>query len=189
MSNEGEKVLYLGECYAGYHMTCRHMQESEQKGGKIFMKYAVQYGDILNLDDDVDAIVNSANPFMSRGGGICGIIHKAAGFEFTEYCIKQGGLKVGECKLTPGFKLPYGHVIHVLSPVYGKVENPKQALLSTYHNVCELAEKNQFKRIAFPLLSGSHHRYPVELALEYAKEALETYNTDKLEAVLILKEM
>ena len=153
------------------------------------MKYMVQYGDILDLDYDVDAIVNSANPFMSRGGGICGIIHKAAGFEFTEYCIKQGGLKVGECKITSGFKLPYEYVIHVLSPVYDRAENPKQALISAYHNVCALAEENHLKRIAFPLLSGDHHRYPVELALEYAKEAFETYSTDELEAVLILKEM
>lgn len=28
--------------------------------------------------------MNSANPFMSRGGGICGIIHKAECSEFAE---------------------------------------------------------------------------------------------------------
>lgn len=48
------------------------------------MKYTIHKGDILNLDENIDATVNSANPFMSRGGGICGIIHKAEGSEFAE---------------------------------------------------------------------------------------------------------
>jgi O-acetyl-ADP-ribose deacetylase (regulator of RNase III) len=153
------------------------------------MKYEIQYGDILKLNDDVDAIVNSANPFMSRGGGICGKIHIAAGIEFTEYCIRQGGLTVGECKLTPGFKLPYKNVIHVLSPRYGRTEEPKKELVNAYHNVCKLAEDNNFKKIAFPLLSGDHHGYPPKFALECARAAFESYNSNTLEALLILKEV
>lgn len=152
------------------------------------MKYKIMYGDILKQDENIDAIVNSANPFMSRGGGICGIIHRAAGHEFTVYCIKQGGLKVGECKVTPGFNLQYKHVIHVLSPRYDRTENPREDLIRTYHNVCELAEANHFKRIAFPLLSGDHHGYPKDYALECAKEAFELYNAEDLEAYLILKQ-
>ena len=152
------------------------------------MKYIIQQGDLLKLDEKVDAIVNSANPFMSRGGGICGIIHKAAGFEFTEFCVKQGGLKVGECKITPGFKLPYKYVIHILTPRYDRTVDSRAELINAYHNVCAIAEENNLKKIAFPLLSGDHHGYPSELALECAKEAFETYNSDTLEALLVLKE-
>ena len=152
------------------------------------MKYSIVYGDILDLDGNIDAIVNSANPFMSRGGGICGIIHKKAGYEFTEYCIKQGGLKVGECKVTPGFKLPYGNVIHVLSPRYDKTETPREDLIYAYHSVCKLAEKNNYRRIAFPLLSGDHHFYPREMALKWAKEAFETYASEKLQVYLVLND-
>ena len=151
------------------------------------MKYIIQYGDILKLDREIDAIVNSANPFMSRGGGICGIIHKTAGYEFTDYCIKQGGLKVEECKVTPGFNLPYRNVIHVLSPRYDKTKTPREDLIRTYHNVCETAERNNFERIAFPLLSGDHHFYPREIALQCAKDAFESYVSNNLEAYLILK--
>ena len=61
-------------------------------------------------------------------------------------------------------------------------------MIQTYHNVCVLAGKNHFKRIAFPLLSGDHHGYPRDYALECAKEAFETYETDDLEAYLILKQ-
>ena len=152
-----------------------------------YMKYIIKCGDILNLNDNVDAIVNSANPFMSRGGGICGIIHKVAGYEFTEYCIKQGGLRVGECKVTPGFNLPYSHVIHVLSPRYDRTDKPREAMIATYHNVCVCAERNCFKRIAFPLLSGDHHGYPRDFAIECAMEAFETYNTDEIEVIFVLR--
>ena len=151
------------------------------------MKYNIIYGDLLNLDIQVDAIVNSANPFMSRGGGICGKIHKAAGYEFTEYCIKQGGLKVGECKVTPGFKLPYKNVIHVLSPIYTRTEKPREELVQAYHNVCAIAEEYKFTKIAFPLLSGNHHFYPTDLALECAIEAFELYQSEDLEVLLVIK--
>lgn len=33
------------------------------------MKYKVLKGDLLHLEETVDAIVNSANCFMSKGGG------------------------------------------------------------------------------------------------------------------------
>ena len=42
------------------------------------MKYSIINGELLNLDFFVDVIVNEANPFMSRGGVICGKIHKEA---------------------------------------------------------------------------------------------------------------
>ncbi|MBQ5759495.1 MAG: hypothetical protein IIV92_05230 [Schwartzia sp.] len=43
------------------------------------------------------------------------------------------------------------------------------------------------KRIAFPLLSGDHHGYPREFALECAREAFETYESNDLEIYLILR--
>ena len=152
------------------------------------MKYKIKYGDILQLDEEVDAIVNSANPFMSCGGGICGAIHRAAGYEFTEYSIKLGGLKVGECKITPGFKLKYDYVLHVLSPHYKKTTEPKEDLIRAYHNVFRLAEEHKLKTVALPLLGGDHHRYPYDLALKWAKEAMEKYESEELEVQLILKQ-
>ncbi len=152
------------------------------------MKYEVVYGDLLKLDEDVDAIVNSANAFMSCTRGVNEEIHRAAGEDFTSYCMNQGCLRLGECKVTPGFKLPYKSVIHVLSPVHKRVKEPKKELVNAYQNVCEMAERRKFKKIAFPLLSAGNHGYPKDLALECAKEALETYPSDELEVLLVLKD-
>ena len=49
-------------------------------------------------------------------------------------------------------------------------------------------QKNGFKRIAFPLLSGEHHVYPRDFVLEYARETFETFDSDDLEVYLILRE-
>ena len=150
------------------------------------MKYKIIKGDLLHLEETVDAIVNSANRFMSKGGGICGKIHEAAGPEFTEYCCKQGYLAVGECKTTPGFKLENPYVLHVLSPVFRRQPDAGQLLMKTYQNVLNEAEKQEFRKIAIPLLGGGHHYYPAEMALACAKQALEEYESETLEVILVL---
>lgn len=133
---------------------------------------------IIDLSVNVDAIVNSANPFMSKGGGVCGAIHEAGGFEFTEYCVKQGGLKVGQCKITPGFKLPYQYVIHVLTPRYDRMSDPEYGLYASYANVIEMAINNNIKSIAFPLLGAGHHGYTEEMSVNCAKKAFESIDED-----------
>ncbi len=150
------------------------------------MKYKIINGDILNVKE-VDVVVNPANPFMSKGGGLCGAIHAAAGFDFTMYCVKQGRLKVGECKTTPGFDLPYKSVIHVLTPMYHKTKAPEEDLIQCFYNVFKEAASNDVKKLATPLLGGGHHFYPEKIAMKCAITAMESYKNDRLEVMLVLK--
>ena len=147
-------------------------------------------GDITTLA--VDAIVNAANQVMLGGGGVDGAIHRAAGRELYEACLKvpevRPGVRcpTGEARITPGFKLPAKFVIHTVGPVYrdGNHGEPEK-LAACYRNSLALAAENGCKSIAFPCISTGIYGYPIEdaakIAVREVKEFLAAKNAKDAE--------
>lgn len=137
------------------------------------MRIKIVKGDITTLA--VDAIVNAANQVMLGGGGVDGAIHRAAGHELYEACLKvpevRPGVRcpTGEARITPGFKLPAKFVIHTVGPVYrdGQHGEPEK-LVACYRNSLALAAENGCKSIAFPCISTGIYGYPKEDAAKIA---------------------
>ena len=130
-------------------------------------------GDITTLA--VDAIVNAANQVMLGGGGVDGAIHRAAGRELYEACLKvpevRPGVRcpTGEARITPGFKLPAKFVIHTVGPVYRDEQHGEpDKLAACYRNSLALAAENGCKSIAFPCISTGIYGYPKEDAAKIA---------------------
>lgn len=138
---------------------------------------SVKKGDITK--EDVDAIVNAANPSLLGGGGVDGAIHRAAGPELLEECRTLGGCPHGEARITKGYRLKARHVIHTPGPIYknGK-SGERQILRNSYFNSMKLAHEHNLKSIAFPAISTGVYGYPKEEACEVAVTTVLEYMRD-----------
>jgi O-acetyl-ADP-ribose deacetylase (regulator of RNase III) len=150
--------------------------EAHFLGNRVF----VLLGDITR--QDVDAIVNAADPSLLGGKGVDGAIHRAGGPEILDECREirrtrfPNGLPTGEAVITTGGKLPALYVIHTVGPIYGENQGKDADLLANcYHNSLTLAVEKNLTAIAFPAISTGVFGYPPTEAARVSSTTIENF--------------
>jgi len=116
------------------------------------------------LEEPVDAIVNAANGQLAHGGGVAGIIARAAGptlQEESEHIVRERGpLVTGSAVITGAGRLPFKGVIHAVGPRQG--EGDEQVKLARALNAAFwLASDAGWNSVAFPAVSSGIFAVPL----------------------------
>lgn len=163
---------------------------SKQFNGKI----GLWRGDITRLA--IDAITNLANKNLSQGGGLCGAVFKAAGPTKLKEAIAEfkRPIEPGFLRVTPGFDLPAGKIIHGVGPdsrVYKENVERQETLDHLYYQIMLQSYMDGIKTVAIPSISTGIFGYPVEEAAPVAVRTIRRFfesdpNQKKLERVIFV---
>jgi O-acetyl-ADP-ribose deacetylase (regulator of RNase III) len=121
-------------------------------------------GDLL--EESVDAIVNAANVALAHGGGVAGIISRAAGpalQEESDVLVRaQGVFAAGSAVATTAGKLPFKGVIHAVGPRFGEGDEEVK-LMNALNAAFKLAKDRGWEAVSFPAVSAGIFAVPLEI--------------------------
>lgn len=143
------------------------------------MPFSIVRSDIARLD--VDAVVNAANEGLIAGGGVCGAIFSAAGYEqLQEACRRIAPCPTGSAMVTRGFDLPARWIIHAVGPCWIDGHHGEESLLRrAYRSALDQAARLQVASVAFPLISAGIYGYPPAAAPDVACEEIARFLSDR----------
>jgi putative ATPase len=121
-------------------------------------------GDLLK--EPVEAIVNAANGQLAHGGGVAGIISRAAGpalqAESDALVAARGPFATGSAVATGAGALPFKGVIHAVGPRYGEGDEEKK-LFDALSNAFRLALEKGWGSVSFPAVSSGIFAVPLDI--------------------------
>ena len=150
------------------------------------MPFSIVRDDISRVHADV--LVNAANVRLAPGGGVCGALFSAAGFdEMRAACEAIGGCATGDAVATPAFNLPARWCVHAVGPTWrGGRAHEEDLLHRCYRSAFARAVELGARSVAFPLISAGIYGFPVERALAIAREEVAAFLRHHDEVALTL---
>ena len=123
---------------------------------------------------ECECVVNATDEKLLGSRGVDSAIYRAAGSKLREECATLGGCRVGEAKLTDGYRLKAKFIIHTVGPKYPS-ENCRENLAKCYTATLDLAKKYGIRSIVFPSISTGKFSYPRKEACKIAVKSVYTW--------------
>jgi len=102
------------------------------------------------LDVDAQAIVNAANSSGAMGGGVAGVIRRAAGQEVEKEAILQAPIPVGRAVLTSSGTTSFQGIIHAPTMPKPAMRIPAENVGKATRAALTVADDNGFSSLAIP---------------------------------------
>lgn len=143
------------------------------------------------LEEPVDAVVNAANGRLAHGGGVAGILSRAAGPALQEESDRivreRGPLPTGSATITGAGRLPFKAVVHAVGPRQGEGDETT-LLLQALTAAFEQANAAGCSSLSFPAVSSGIFAVPLEVcARAYLRAAREWLARSPLPALRTLR--
>lgn len=148
------------------------------------MQVEVKISNIVK-QDDIQAVVNSANANLRLGSGVAGAIHGAAGIKLEKYCEQFAPLGFGKAIITPAFNLPNEFVIHTRAANYLLDDNAEAVLEECLSAVFAVANEHKVTSIAMPAIGTGVFKFPLELCASITAKAIKSNAGSSVQLVRI----
>ncbi len=112
------------------------------------MEITVSQGSLLDVEAQV--IVNAANGLGLMGGGVAGVIKRAAGADVELEAVTHAPIRVGKAVLTSGGKTKFKGIIHAPTMAEPGMRIPVQNVALATKAALTLADQKGFESIAVP---------------------------------------
>lgn len=112
------------------------------------LEIRVQQGSILEVDAQV--IVNAANSLGIMGGGVAGVIRRAAGSAVEEEARRQAPISVGRAVMTSGGNTAFRGIIHAPTMPQPAMRIPAENVALATRAVLALADEQKIESVALP---------------------------------------
>ena len=138
------------------------------------------------LDVEAQVIVNAANRHGLMGGGVAGIIRRAAGSQVEDEARRQAPIPVGQAVLTSGGRTRFAAIIHAPTMPEPSMRIPVENVRLATRAALRLADEQGFVSLAIPGMGTGVGRVAPEEAAQGMVEEIREFHPQSLRSVTLV---
>jgi O-acetyl-ADP-ribose deacetylase len=151
---------------------------------KAALEIEIRKGSILEVE--ADAIVNPANSHGWMGGGVAGVIKRAAGPEVEKEAIAQAPIPVGKAAASSGGKTKFKAILHAPTMTEPSEHIPVKNVSLATRAALALADQKGYHTIAIPGMGTGVGAVEPAAAAQAMLDEIRSFKPSKLKKIILV---